>query len=121
MSEPSSFRVAIEQLDPSTASVIVSGAVDLATAAEFEDALAAAVEHRARTALLVDLTDMTFIDSTGLTALVRAFERQRLSGTALALVSDDARVAMILEVSRLDRILHRFPTRAQALEALARA
>jgi anti-sigma B factor antagonist len=98
--------------------VVVSGDVDLGTAPDFEDELARAVEGGLDGGLVIDLSGVSFIDSTGLNALVRAFERQRLAGEGLALVSDDSRVTMMLEVTRLDRVLRRYPTRAEALEAV---
>jgi anti-sigma B factor antagonist len=102
----------------STVVVEVSGDVDMATAPEFEQELGRAVEDGLATALVVDLSRVEFIDSTGLNALVRAFERQRLAGSQLALVSDDSRVSMLLEVSRLDRLLRLCRTRAEALVAV---
>jgi anti-anti-sigma factor len=99
--------------------VAVGGDVDIASAPEFEDALAHALDDDAAAGVVVDLTRVTFIDSTGLSALVRAFERYRWSGRELALVSDERRVAIMLEVSRLDRVLKRYPTRGEALSAIA--
>jgi anti-anti-sigma factor len=99
--------------------VVVSGDVDLGTAPDFEDELARAVEHYQGTGLVIDLTGVSFIDSTGLNSLVRAFERQRLLGSKLALVTDDSRVSMMLEVTRLDRVLKRYATRGEALVAVA--
>ena len=114
------FSVATERVDGTgTAVVVVSGDVDLGTAPDFEDELARAVETGLDRGLVIDLTGVSFIDSTGLNALVRAFERQRLAGESLALVSDDSRVKMMLEVTRLDRVLRRYPTREEALAAVA--
>jgi anti-sigma B factor antagonist len=109
------YSVGFEHPSASTVVVVVSGEVDLASAADFEDALAHAVHGQRVQTLIVDLTHVTFIDSTGLTALVRAFERQRWAGGELALVANDSRVTMMLEVSRLDRLLRRFDTRAEAI------
>jgi anti-sigma B factor antagonist len=115
------FAVSSERLDPAATVVEVSGDVDLGTAPDFEDELSRAVEDGLGGGLVVDLSGVSFIDSTGLNALVRAFERQRLAGSSLALVSDDSRVAMMLEVTRLDRVLHRFATRDEALDAVKAA
>jgi anti-sigma B factor antagonist len=112
------FAVTTEQVGQA-AVVSVSGDVDLGTAPRFQDELARAVGENLGAGLVIDLTDITFIDSTGLNALVNAFERQRLAGSSLALVSDDSRVAMMLEVTRLDRVLRRYATRDQALAAVA--
>jgi anti-sigma B factor antagonist len=107
-----------EEVDSSATVVVVTGDVDIGTAPDFEDELARAVEQHVGTGLVIDLTGVTFIDSTGLNSLVRAFERQRLLGGGLALVTDDSRVAMMLEITRLDRVLRRYTTRSEALAAV---
>jgi anti-sigma B factor antagonist len=117
MSAERPFVVSVDNVDPDTSIVVVRGSVDMAVAAEFSAALTEAIEERDGS-LLIDLTAVTFIDSTGLNALVNAFERQRWSGRGFAIVSDDNRLAMMLEVTRLDRVLKRYPTRDQALATL---
>jgi anti-sigma B factor antagonist len=119
LSRSARFSVHTEDADSAaTAVVVVSGDVDIGTAPDFEDELARAVEAHTGSGLVIDLQGVTFIDSTGLNSLVRAFERQRLLGSGLALVTDDPRVAMMLEVTRLDRVLRRYPTRDEALVAV---
>ena len=119
MDRSSRFSVRTEDDHSSATVVVVSGDVDLGTAPDFEDELARSVGEHLGSGLVIDLSGVTFIDSTGLNALVRAFERQRLAGESLALVSDDSRVAMMLEVTRLDRVLRRYATREEALAAVA--
>ena len=120
MDENRRFSVATERDDSSdNVVIVVTGDVDLGTAPDFEDELARAVEEGLDAGLVIDLTGVSFIDSTGLNALVRAFERQRLAGESLALVSDDSRVAMMLEVTRLDRVLRCYPSRERALAAVS--
>jgi anti-sigma B factor antagonist len=114
----SRFAVSTDQVGGAIV-VFVRGEVDLGTAPDFEDELTRAVGENLGAGLVIDLTEMTFIDSTGLNALVHAFERQRLAGSMLALVSDDSRVSMMLEVTRLDRVLRRYATRDEALAAVA--
>ena len=112
------FGVSTEPYDSSITLVTVMGEVDVGTAPEFEEELAKAVDRGLGDGLVIDLSNVTFIDSTGLNALVRALERQRLAGGSLALVSADSRVAMMLEVTRLDRVLLRYPSREDALVAI---
>ena len=119
MGRSSRFSVRTEADHSAATVVVVNGDVDLGTAPDFEDELARSVEQNLGSGLVIDLTGVTFIDSTGLNALVRAFERQRLLGSSLALVTDDSRVAMMLEVTRLDRVLRHYATRAEALAAVA--
>jgi anti-sigma B factor antagonist len=119
MGRSSKFSVRTEEDHSSATVVVVTGDVDLGTAPDFEQELARSVEQHLGAGLVIDLSGVTFIDSTGLNALVRAFERQRLLGSSLALVTDDARVSMMLEVTRLDRVLRHYPTREEALAAVA--
>ena len=119
MSAETPFSVRVGDADESTAMVVVEGSVDLATAAEFDAALTDAFDKHSDS-LLVDLTSMSFIDSTGLNALVHALERQRWSGRGFAIVSDDSRLTIMLEITRLDQVLTRFPSREAALAALSK-
>jgi anti-sigma B factor antagonist len=114
-----SFSIGIESANEAATVVAVSGEVEMACAPEFEDALARTMEDKRSGALVVDLTRVSFIDSTGLAALVRTFERHRWAGKDFVLVSDDRRVAIMLEVSRLDQLLTRYATRDEALSAVA--
>jgi stage II sporulation protein AA (anti-sigma F factor antagonist) len=53
--------------------VVVRGEIDLATGQQFRDALLAASRESPR--VLVDLSDVTFMDSAGVNALVAAYHR----------------------------------------------
>jgi anti-sigma B factor antagonist len=119
MGRSSRFSVRTEEDHSPATVVVVSGDVDLGTAPDFEDELARSVENNLGSGLIIDLTGVTFIDSTGLNALVRAFERQRMLGSHLALVTSDSRVSMMLEVTRLDRVLRHYVTREEALAAVS--
>jgi anti-anti-sigma factor len=109
----SSFAIHRTTVD-GTSVVMASGEIDLSCAATFEAQLAGAVEDTRR-GIVVDLSGVTFMDSTALNALVHCFERQRARLERLSLVSTDSRVTALLEVTRLDRILEVYPSRAEAL------
>ena len=119
MTAEAPFSVRFDDSDASTAVVIVEGSVDLGTAADLDDALTDAFAKPADS-MLVDLTSMSFIDSTGLNALVHAVERQRWSGRGFAIISDDPRLTIMLEITRLDQVFTRFPSREAAFEALSK-
>ncbi|MFN8623162.1 MAG: STAS domain-containing protein [Chloroflexota bacterium] len=55
------------------------------------------------TRLSVDLSDVTFIDSTALAVLVRGMKHARAAGGDLALIRPSQTVRVILELTRLDR------------------
>ena len=78
----------------------LAGELDLANVPALQEALRRAVE-RSPKRLVVDLTDVTFVDSTVLGALVEA--RSRIGGDAFALAAPGLEVRRALEVSGLDR------------------
>jgi len=84
--------------------VQVRGEIDLYTAPrlwETIDAMIAETPHE----LVVDLSDVTFIDSTGLSVLVRAHKRLRpVNGTVIVRGAAD-QVYMALEVTKLNSLL----------------
>lgn len=55
--------------------------------------------------LLLDLTNVNFIDSTALAELIRAMHRLRANGHDLVIVGTSASVRVILELTRLDLAL----------------
>ena len=111
------FSVSRAQLGSDTLVVGVSGEIDLATAAPFEQELTDAIHDRDPQKVVVDLSDVTFMDSMALNALVRAFELQRTRLATMCLVSNDPRVLTLLEITRLNELLPTYPTREEALAA----
>src|ERR687888_1065373 len=92
------FAIAAEVVD-GLATVIVSGDVDLATVPEVERCLES---HADSPRLLVDLAAVRFLDSCGMTALVRAMRRAARSGQQLELRPPaDAAVLRALEITGL--------------------
>jgi anti-anti-sigma factor len=100
--------------------VAVAGEIDMDTAPAFEEALAASVRDRSESGVVVDLCEVTFMDSSGLNALVRAMERHKRHLSTLAVATDDSRITTLFEVSRLDQALRLYRSRDAAVEALDR-
>ncbi len=83
--------------------VTVTGEADLHTAPELDRALQGVLGLGA-TGVAVDLSEVSFIDSTTLGILLR-YRPQFLSrGGDLVIVTDDRRVLRTLEITGLDRI-----------------
>ena len=80
------FEAASEPLDRGIHVVSVRGDVDLATAPEFERALGA-VPVDGVESVIVDLSDCSFMDSTGLHLLTRTQQRFDSAGGRVAVVS----------------------------------
>ena len=70
------------------------------------------------TAIVVDLTDATFIDSTMLRVLLNVSKRLRPGGGELLVVCSEHNIRKIFEITLLDRVFTIFDSREAALEHL---
>jgi len=84
--------------------VALTGELDLATAPKLEDELRR-VEARRPALVVIDLKPLSFMDSSGLRALIAADSRAREAGSRLVLVRGDERVQRVLRITRLDERL----------------
>lgn len=94
--------------------VRLSGTLDMLSASAVKQGLARAVAEGHRR-LVVDLAEVSFIDSTGLGALIGGLKAARLAGgdLRLARAADQARV--ILQLTTLDRVLRPYATLEEAV------
>jgi anti-sigma B factor antagonist len=83
--------------------LVVSGEVDLATAPRFLDQLIA-VAAEAHSPALVDLSAVTFLDSSGLTALVDARRSFEDTDVSLVLVNPSPACRRVLEITGIDKL-----------------
>jgi anti-anti-sigma factor len=77
----------------------LSGEVDLATAPVVEDELRRA--EASQDLIVLDLRDVSFMDSTGIRTLVAADRRNRERGAALVVVQGSRQVRRLFELSGL--------------------
>jgi anti-anti-sigma factor len=100
-----------------TAVVAAAGEIDVTNATRLRDAIVSALEAGA-TGCVVDLTAVTFLDSAGITALVRASRRADASEAALRLAVTAQAVLRVLDLVGLDQVIPVYPSVAQALASL---
>ncbi|HET8657895.1 MAG TPA: STAS domain-containing protein [Micromonosporaceae bacterium] len=93
-------------LDPVV--LAISGELDLGSLAELEEAATAAIAD-GTPVLLLDLSGLTFCDSTGLGLFVRLHKRMQQRGGRLGLVNPQAGVLKVLKLTGLDAALHLYP------------
>ena len=110
-----SFRVSDYAIDSDTHVVELGGEVDLYTAPAFKGRMAELLEE-GRTDLVVDLSQVTFIDSAALGVLVGGVKRLRPKGGSLGIVCTNQTIIGLLEVAGLDQV---FPIHATVEAALA--
>ena len=80
------------------------GDLDVVGAPELRQAVVTVVSEGARL-LVLDLSDLDFVDSFGIGAVVGALKRLRQRGGDLALVCPTPRIRRVFEICDLDRIL----------------
>ncbi len=116
------FTLEIEQLDGDVKVFNLQGELDHATAPELREPLDRAIDHGARS-FLIDLSDCSFIDSTGLSVLVHARSRVLDDSQAgrFEVCCPDAQIRRLLEITGIDRAFGVHQTRDEALAALAAA
>jgi anti-sigma B factor antagonist len=85
--------------------VALSGEADLTVREELTEALLAAVA--AAPAVVVDLDGVSFMDSTGVHALVAAYRAAKRDGTELYAVNAHGIVEELLDLTGLGDLLHR--------------
>jgi anti-anti-sigma factor len=101
--------------DPDATFVAASGELDAFVAHELEAALGDAARD-AR--IVVDLTDVAFLDSTALGLLVRAVRAVDARGGAIRVILPGGTARRIFELTTLDRVLPVAGSRSDALAEL---
>ncbi|MBO3751715.1 STAS domain-containing protein [Streptosporangiaceae bacterium NEAU-GS5] len=96
----------------------VAGELDATNTAALSLYLGEAHPDAART-LVLDLTELTFIDSTGLRVLLDLHRGAQAHGGSLHLATSQPHVIRVLEITGVDRRLHTHPTLREALAAVA--
>ena len=92
------FEVTVQR-DDGVATTVVSGELDVATAPSLSAAVAA---HGDARLLVLDLTAVTFLDSTGVRVLIEADRACTGSGSRLVVLVGDGPVRRVLQLCELD-------------------
>ena len=94
--------------------VAAAGEVDVFTAPGLDAAISAGLAA-GHPRLVVDLTGVTFLDSTGLGVLVKGLKGAREAGGSMHLVVTSDRIRKIFEITGLDSAMPLFDTVADAV------
>lgn len=87
--------------DAGVTHVTLAGEFDLAGVQQFESVLGE-LEAESPETLVIDLSGLDFMDSSGLRALVMADQRARRAGRRLAIVPGPPPVRRVFEITQLD-------------------
>jgi anti-sigma B factor antagonist len=101
MTSDAQFEATISE--PGVPVLLVSGEIDVASAPEFHASLSDLIGQGTEI-VIVDLSQVSFIDSTGLGVLVGAEKQMRDAGQALRLVVTQPQILRLLELTGLDQV-----------------
>jgi anti-anti-sigma factor len=100
---PGSFQIASSAND-SSVTVTLRGELDLASVGALEEQLAA-IERQGAARILLDLSGLSFIDSSGLRVLLLANGRARESGRELLCTESSEAVQRVFEMTGARELL----------------
>ena len=107
---PGRLNVRVEK-DAPEARVLLEGELDLASVGLVEERLAE-VEARAPERIVIDLEQLTFIDSTGLRTLIQADARAREAGRELVLRPGGESIQRVFALTGTNEVLRFEPASA---------
>jgi anti-sigma B factor antagonist len=97
----SGFGLTIDEYEPGAVRFALRGELDLAHAYTFDEELRT-VEATSPSAIVIDLRELTFLDSCGLARLLAARRRARRLGHRLLLVRGSATVQRLFALAAVD-------------------
>jgi anti-sigma B factor antagonist len=95
--------------------VVLKGDVDLESSPAAREVLLKSVEGAGK--VLVDLSSVTYIDSSGVASLVEALQAAKRNGGRFALVAASDPTRRVLELARLDKVFTMYTTVDEGLQA----
>jgi anti-anti-sigma factor len=93
--------------------LILEGEIDLHASPRVREAASLLLDQQTPR-ILIDLSGVTYMDSSGIAVLIETMQRAQGYGGHLALFAISHRVRMVFEIAQLDRVLNLFPDKASA-------
>lgn len=109
--------VVIEDVPQGCASVQLCGDLDVVSAPYLRERLLLILDRLTPDRLILDLSNLDFMDSSGTAVLVGVERRARLTGCTFALVAPQQAVRRVLQICGLDHHFLIFPNVTAATEA----
>ena len=80
-----------------------------------------AVRREGAPTMILDFSDVPYLDSSGLGSLVSAYTSCAKAGRRVALTGVNSRVRKVFEITKVEQVFLMFPTLGDALEAFTNA
>jgi anti-sigma B factor antagonist len=108
------FELAEESPGEGAHIIRVRGEIHVSTAPEFAQRLSAAIDS-GKTAIVLDMSGVEFIDSTGLSVLLNGLRLVTQMHGRMAIVCANPTVLRLFQITSLDDTFDIFPDRAKAI------
>jgi len=95
--------------------LLLRGPITIETTPQFERAL----QNEQAETMILDLSDVPYVDSVGLGSLVATYVSHQKRGRCLVLTGVTPRVSKVMEITKVKDFFVTFPTTWEAVEALA--
>jgi anti-sigma B factor antagonist len=95
--------------------IVLHGEIDMHSATGLRERLLAALQNP--TGLVVDMSDVGFIDSSGIAILVEGYKRAKQHSQAFALAGVRTAPMQVLQLTRLDNVFPLFADVASAVKS----
>jgi anti-sigma B factor antagonist len=102
------FHLSEEDVDERTHLIAVAGEIHVSTAPEFSRLLSAAI-GRGKTQVVLDLGEVEFIDSTGLSVLLNGLRRVTRVRGVMVIACANPTVLRLFEITKLDSTFEILP------------
>jgi len=109
---PVESTAAISQPQPNV--VALEGEIDLHESPGMREALRPLIEQKLPR-IFIDMTDVSYIDSSGIAVIIDAMQRVQAYGGKLALFGIRPNVRTVFEIARLDQVFKIFPDEKSAI------
>jgi len=98
--------------------VDIKGDIDLYNSPEIRKVILEELKEKRTTRLVVNLTNVRYIDSSGVASLVEGLKVSKTMGSRFMLFGLSPAAREVLELSRLIRVFEVFGSEAEALQAV---
>jgi len=110
-------QIDLQQAHERVTVVAPKGRLDMSSAPAFRERVKQLVES-GTTHLVVDLGGVTFVDSSGLGAVIGGLKVARQAGGDLRIARPNQQVLLVLDLTSLNRVLQPYGTLEEALAGL---
>jgi anti-sigma B factor antagonist len=110
-------QIEMQQAHERVTVVAPKGRLDMASASSFRERVLQLVQSGS-THLVIDLAEVSFVDSSGLGAIIGGLKVARQAGGELRIARPNQQVLLVLDLTSLNRVLEPYGTVEEAVAGL---